>query len=350
MNKRLKKIVSLLKEKKIDALLVTNETNVRYLSAFDSHDAWMLVTPKKTYYITDFRYIYEAKSVLKGIQLVCLERSFGDTLFDIITGLKIKKIGYNPEHISVARFKAIRNAVQNAAKWVAVPPLVEQVRQIKERSEMDQIQKALAIHHDAHRYLKRIIRPGKREKDILRKLEQFVKDRDAGFSFDPIIASGPNSCYPHAKVTDRKIRVNEPVLVDMGIDVGGYKSDLTRMFFLGKIPTLVRDVESKVREAQRRAIQAIRPGVEIAFVDQQARNYLKEFKLDLYFKHALGHGVGLDIHEAPGISGKSKEVLQQHMVITIEPAVYLEGKFGIRIEDMVLVTNNGYKILSDNIH
>jgi Xaa-Pro aminopeptidase len=228
--------------------------------------------------------------------------------------------------------------------------LVESLREVKEAKELAQIRKALRIHKQAHQFLKSVIRPKISEKDVLLKLTNFVLSKGVGFSFDPIVASGPNSCYPHAKVTNRKICSNEPVLIDMGIDVGGYKSDLTRMFFLGKISNLVRHVNDHVNEAQKRAIRKIQAGVSIAKVDFEARNYLESHKLAKYFGHALGHGVGLEIHEDPRLAQNNSAVLREGAVITVEPAVYMPNKFGIRIEDMVLVTKKGCQILSDNIN
>ena len=165
-----------------------------------------------------------------------------------------------------------------------------------------------------------------------------------------LLASGSNSCLPHAQVTNRIFRTNDVVLVDMGIDVKGYKSDLTRMFFLGKIPRFVSQVNQHVDTAQKLAIEKIKAGVSASLIDQQARNYLKKHNLAQNFSHACGHGVGLDIHEYPRLSEHSSDILKEGMVITVEPAVYISHKFGVRIEDMILVTKKGYKNLSEHIY
>ncbi|MFA6378548.1 MAG: M24 family metallopeptidase, partial [Candidatus Omnitrophota bacterium] len=214
------------------------------------------------------------------------------------------------------------------------------------RKELAKIKKALDFHRQCLVYLKQIIQPGRSESQVFEKLERYVRAHHHQFSFPTIIASGPNSCFPHARITQRKLRRGEPVLVDMGIDVEGYKSDLTRMFFLGKIPHRVREVYDAVAQAQRFAIEKIKPGVLAKDIDAQARNFLKQQKLDSFFNHSLGHGVGLEIHEAPGISPKSSAVVKEGMVFTVEPGVYIPGQFGIRIEDMVLVTPKGHKVLS----
>ena len=211
-------------------------------------------------------------------------------------------------------------------------------------------QRALAIHADTLKYIKKILQPGLSEKSVFSGIEKYVKARGVGFSFPPIVASGPHSSYPHAILTERQIKKNDVVLVDMGIDYFGYKSDLTRMFLLGKIPKLIQHVMNEVREAQRQAISKIQPGIPACEVDAQARNYLKKKKLAKYFGHSLGHGVGLEIHEAPRLSVKDSTILKEGMVVTVEPGVYLAHRFGIRIEDMVLVTKNGYQILSGYIN
>ena len=166
------------------------------------------------------------------------------------------------------------------------------------------------------------------------------------FLFNPIIASGPNSCHPHARVSDRMIRNNESVLLDFGIDINGYKSDLTRNFFLGRIAPRVSRVFDAVTRAQREAISLIKPGITTAQVDAQARKVLRKFGLAKYFSHSLGHGVGLDIHESPRLSCSSTSILEAGMVITVEPGVYIPNQFGIRVEDMVLVTQEGCEVLS----
>ncbi len=350
MNLRIKQLLFSLNLHHLDAFLVTKDVNIRYLTEFPASESWLLVSPRGISYITDFRYILEAKKSLKGITIKRYTHSFSRTLFELASSLKLKKIGFDDRHISLAAFKRIKTACPSKIKLVAVNNLIEDLREIKSASEISQIRKAISLNLMAIDFLKKVIRPGLSEREVLLRLETFVKSRKAGFSFDPIIASGPNSCFPHAKVTDRRIKNNEPVLVDMGIDLNGYKSDLTRMFFLGKIPRSVLEVNDFVRRAQQEAIAKIKAGVLAHEIDQQARNYLVNNKLGKFFGHSLGHGVGLEIHEAPSISTRSPSILKENMVFTVEPAVYIPGKFGIRIEDMVLVTKNGCEVLTNDIN
>jgi Xaa-Pro aminopeptidase len=292
----------------------------------------------------------EARQNLKGVGIKVYRTSLADALGELVSLMKIKRIGFDDRHISLAVFKVLKKGIPSAVKLVCVPHLVEELREIKSSYEIDQIREALAIHQQTHQFVKKTIRPGITEKNLLKELENFVRSKDAAFSFPAIIASGPNSCFPHAKVTDRMIRKNETVLVDMGIDLKGYKSDLTRMVFLGKIPRFIRQVHDTVRRAQALAIQKVKPGVLARAVDAAARTYLTKNHLGKFFGHSLGHGVGLEIHEAPRISPKNLSPLKEGMIFTIEPAVYIPHQFGIRIEDMVLVTNKGFEVLSGHIH
>jgi Xaa-Pro aminopeptidase len=346
---RIRQLRSVFARDHIDCLLVQNDINITYLTGFPSSESWLLVSPRRTFYITDFRYVLEAQKGLKGIAVKQYTRSIFELFYQIIKEQKCKRIGIDECHITHAQYQLLSKNCPKGVKLIKANGLVEQFREVKDVDEIKKIKKALQIHKQALQYLKKVIKPKISERDIFLKLERFVKVRGAGFSFDPIVASGTNSCYPHAKISNRKVRNNEPVLIDIGIDVEGYKSDLTRMFFLGKISELVKRVNEHVSCAQRIAIDHIQPGVLVSEVDLAARNYLTKNGLGKYFGHALGHGVGLEIHEDPRLAQNNSTILKPGMIITVEPAVYIPEKFGIRIEDMVLVTKKGCIILSDNI-
>lgn len=346
-NTRIKKLISLFDQYGIDAFLVTKDVNISYLTFFHASESWLLVTKKGQFYITDFRYILEAQKGLKGISIKQYERSLQQAVFQIMTDLRLKRLGFDERHLSLATFKQIQKDCPKTLGLVGLCDVVESIREIKEKAEIEAIRKCLNLHHLAIKYLRRVIKPGLTEQDVLDRLECFVKERGAGFSFPSIIASGPNSCFPHARVSRRKIRNNEPVLIDTGIDINGYKSDLTRMVLLGKIPALVSEVAEIVKDAQKKAIVTIKAGLPVAVSDQEARNHFKKFDLEQYFGHSLGHGVGLEIHESPRLSTKSPAIFKAGMVVTVEPALYIPNKFGVRIEDMVLVTNQGCEVLSD---
>jgi len=350
VNLRLQNLISGFASVGIDAFLVTKDVNVTYLTEFNASESWLLVTPKKTFYITDFRYILEAQKGLKNIEIKQYDRSMFKTVFELMADLRLKRLGFDDRHISLSSFKQFKKECPQNIALVELSDVVEKLREIKEKREVDAIRGCLKLHHKAIKYLRGVIKPGLTEEDVLTKLEAFVKKHGAGFSFPSIIASGPNSCFPHAHVSARTIKNNEIVLLDTGIDIKGYKSDLTRIAYLGKIPPRVCEVVQIVKDAQLKAIAKIKAGEPVAGADQEARNHFKKFDLEQYFGHSLGHGVGLDIHESPRLSVKSPAVFKAGMVVTVEPAVYIPGpgrKFGIRIEDMVLVTDKGCEVLSD---
>jgi Xaa-Pro aminopeptidase len=347
VNPRIQKLTTQFAELAIDAFLVTKDVNITYLTEFNASESWLLVTPAKSFYITDFRYILEAQKGLRNIEIKQYDRSMFKAVFELMDDLKLKRLGFDDRHVSLSAFKQLKKDCPQNVELIELSDVVEKLREIKEKREVDAIRGCLKLHHKAIKYLRGVIKPGLTEKDVLAKLESFVKKHGAGFSFPSIIASGPNSCFPHAHVSRRKIKNNELVLLDTGIDIGGYKSDLTRIALLGKIPPHVCEVAEIVKDAQRLAIVKIKAGEPVADADRAARDHFKKYDVEQYFGHSLGHGVGLEIHESPRLSVKSPAVFKAGMVVTVEPAVYIPNKFGIRIEDMVLVTDKGCEVLSD---
>ena len=341
-----------MREEGLDGLIVANPANIWYLTGLEAEDAWLLVGPRRVYYVTDSRYTLAVGRQLKSkdIEVVEYKKDPYGHMGRLLRARKTKWMGFDEREFSVAQYKRLNRQVPAMVRLKGGSGMVERLRLRKDKQEIRLIRKALKIHARALAILRENLRPGQTEREVLDLLAAFMRQEKMGFSFPPIIASGRNSCFPHAKVTDRKIRANEPILVDFGVQVQGYKSDLTRMFFLGRMTALVQGVCAHVREAQRRAIAVAAPGVPVAEVDRAARQYLAEQDLAKWFGHALGHGVGLDIHEAPRLSQSSREVLQPGMVVTIEPGVYLPNRFGVRIEDMLLITDKGCEVLSDNIH
>jgi len=346
-NARLKRLVEdFSRHKNIDALLIINDSNIRYLTQFPASESWLLVTKHKAFYITDSRYVLEARQGLKGVSVKQYSSMPCATLCALCKQYKIKRLGFDERHTSFALWKKLKEFCPRNCKLLPATGLVEALREIKDEEEITQVRNCLKLHFKAIDFMKKVVKQGITERQIALKLEGFVKSHGAEFSFPPIIASGSNSCHPHARVSDRVIRNNEPVLLDFGIDINGYKSDLTRNFFLGRIAPRVVQVYEALTLAQREAISLIRPGISCAQVDAHARKVLRKFGLAKYFGHSLGHGVGLDIHEAPRLSSQSMGLLEAGMIVTVEPGVYIPNQFGIRVEDMVLVTKEGCEVLS----
>jgi len=351
MNRRLLNLRAALKKIGLDCLILFSAHNISYLTHFSSRDSYLILGPNKVIYLTDARYTQEAKRYLKGYAIQEINGSVFDLIATFCTASSYKKVGFEEKQLSVFDYRKLKDAFRGAADLIPVPPLIEEARKIKERTEIDKIRQAVSIAESALVLIKGYITAGVRELEIDAELERFIRYAGAsGTAFDTIVASGKNSSFPHHRTCRRMIKDNEPVLIDIGADYEGYKSDLTRVFFLGKINPEVRKIYDIVLGAQDRAIRSIKPGVFINKVDSIARHYIAQRGYGGFFSHSTGHGVGLEVHEVPRISRKEAGILKEGMVFTIEPAIYLPGRFGIRIEDMVLVTRKGCEVISGSLN
>lgn len=347
-NLRLYRLRALMEQSGVDALLINDAVNVSYIVSRPSSDAWLLITSKKAWYITDFRYVDECSRFFDQtpFSVIQFEKSILKTILQLAKKNKIKMMGFSPHLMTVDIYEQLQSLCLNSILLKKLLFPVESLRTIKDEQEIGFMKEAIKINLEAFSWIEQKIKAGIRESDLLSLLKKFVDRKKVAFSFNPIIASGVHSSFPHAKVTEKKLVVGEPLLIDLGIEKQAYKSDLTRMFFLGKMFRSFKRELSIVKDAQWESIKKIRSGILAKDIDSQARQYLKKYKMDQYFGHSLGHGVGLDIHEMPRISSKSGAVLLENMVVTIEPGVYFPNKYGVRLEEMVLVTKNGYKVLS----
>jgi len=352
MKPRLQNLLNRLFRENLDALIVSSPANISYLTEFSSSDAYLLISKKEIIYFTDSRYTEEVKPKLKSV--ASLKRING-SVFELIAktslDLGLNRIGFEERHMPFAEYKKIKECFKAKAYLIPTHNLIETLRQVKGTCEVGKVREAIKITALALEFIKGFIKPGLKELEVAAELERFIRYHGAiGAAFDIIVASGPNSAFPHHRPGQRKIQNDEPVLIDAGVDYFGYKSDLTRVYFLDKINSLTRRVYGIVLKAQEKAIRGIKPGVEIAEVDGLARNYIADNGYAKYFGHSLGHGIGLETHEAPSISAKNDGILVPGMIFTVEPAVYLPGKFGVRLEDMILVTKKGCEVLSGFIN
>jgi len=352
MGAHLKTIFSGLQQEDLDGLLISLPSNVTYLTVYPSRDSYLLISKKECVYFTDSRYLEEARSYLaKNITLKEINGSVFKLIAENCLRIGLKRVGFEERHLPFAEYKKIKEELQGKAKLMPTHGLIEQLRQIKAPEEIEKIKKAIHITAQALEYIQDYLAPGRKEIEVVGELERFIRFHGASNSaFDIIVASGPNSSFPHHIPGTRKLQNNEPVLIDIGIDYQDYKSDLTRVFFLGKISSLVRTVYDIILEAQDRAIKGVRPAVQIKKIDALARQFITRKGYGKFFGHSLGHGVGLDVHEEPPISPYNQNTLKPGMLFTIEPAIYLPGKFGIRTEDMVLVTQKGCVNLSGPVN
>lgn len=329
----------------LDAFLVTNGVNVSYLSGFAGEDAMILVTGRQCHFITDSRFAEDVHKTLRGFSIKVVTSTTYETLKAIASGARLRRIGFESMDLPYEVARRLRAGLK-PARLVGIKYLVERRRAIKDAEEIALIKKAVACAHKTLGAMAKRLRPGASEANINAYGQiDFIK-RGAVSAFGPIVAAGKNSSRPHALAGSTKIKKNSFVMIDLGCKLGGYCSDLTRMFFLGKIKDPVKRIYGIVHHAQARAISMIRPGVRISDVDHAARSFIQEQGYGKYFGHALGHGIGLEVHEQPSISRLSTQRLEAGMVFTVEPAIYVPGLGGVRIEDMVLVTKNGCEVLT----
>jgi len=352
MNSRLKSIHSALKQRGLDGLLVSLPANISYLTESLSRDAYLLVTLKENIYFTDSRYTEEAKAFLKDNALFKECNGFVfNHIAQAVLDLGLRNLGFEERYLPFAEFAKIKECAGGKLNLIPTHSIIEDKRQVKDLREIIKLRKATRITALALRHIQHFLVPGVKEIEIVAELERFIRYQGARASaFDIIVASGPNSSQPHHLSGERKLKSNEPVLIDLGVDYQGYKSDLTRVLFLGKINVLVRKVYEIVLKAQELAIKRIRPGAEMAEIDRVAREYITAQGYGGCFTHNLGHGFGLEVHEAPHLSGREASALKPGMTFTVEPGIYLPGKFGIRIEDMVLITTKGCEVISGAVH
>jgi len=353
MNNRLRIIYQKLKKIKAGAFFITSAGNISYLTGLLSRDSFLVISEKTNYYLTDFRYTEEAKSLLKNrFRIMEVSKPIPEVLGQICRKMRCKKLGYEEKSISAATFAKLKETLgADRIELVPVEGVIETLRMIKRADELEKIRRATAITVEALKFAKTLIKTGIKEIEVAAEIERFIRYKGARTSaFEIIVASGPNSSRPHHITSQRRIKPGETVLVDVGVDYNGYKSDLTRVFFSGRISSITRRIYGIVREAQNKAIKAIKPGVLIHKIDAAARQYITRKGYGGFFGHALGHGIGLEVHEAPQISSKETNTLKENMVFTVEPAIYLAGRFGIRVEDMVLVNRKGCEVLSGSLN
>lgn len=345
ITERLKAIRQQLEKRRIDCLIITKPVNVTYVTGFSGDDSWAVITDRKVYLLTDSRYTEQAQKECLSCQIIVRTGTMSVSVAGLLKKLKSIKTAGLEESSTITSLIKLKKHLNIKIKPVS--NLVELVRSIKDRTEIKAVKTAVNIAANAFEKVKRNIKAGITENELAGRLELEIRKSGAMNSFETIVAFGPNASQPHHKPDGRKLKKNDNVLIDFGVKYKGYCSDLTRCFSVGRVNPLYKKVFKAVEEAQAVAIRMIKAGVKINHVDAAARAVIKKYNLPV-FGHGTGHGLGLEVHEEPVISGKSKGTLLAGHVITIEPGVYLPGKLGIRIEDDILVTETGYEILSSN--
>lgn len=331
-----------------EALLVTDFTNVTYLTGFTGDDSYLLVRQDDDTILSDGRYTTQLEE--ECLHLDKHIRKQGVTMpqavAKVVKAAKVGRLAVEGDSMTLS----LRDAIEGELPKLQIATtsgLVERLRRIKDREEIAEIRQAIWYAEKAFAVLRATLRPDKTEKQLADELDQQLRQFGAkGSSFPAIIAAGPRAALPHARATDQPIGAADFVLIDWGADGGLYKSDLTRMLATGRISPKLERIYRVVLSAQLKAIAAIRPGRPAHEVDRAAREVIAEAGFGRYFNHGLGHGLGLQVHEAPRLGANSRVVLKPGMVVTVEPGIYLPGWGGVRIEDDVLVTRTGHEVLT----
>lgn len=331
-------------ELKVEAIILSCAANVRYLTGF-SGEGWIVLDQRLTL-VTDGRFTLRAEQEAPGIEVLCRDKSMHEAVADRIKQGGATRVGFEADHLTVSA----RNELKRRLRGVKLVPLtgvLRAARMVKDASEIKLVRDAVAATDRAFAKIAKTLSPRMTEVELALEIERELRRAGAdGPAFDAIVASGPNSADPHAEPTGRRLGVRGNLKLDFGGIVRGYHADLTRTLFLGKPTRKQREIYQIVLEAQQRAIAACRAGITGQELDAVARNFIKEAGYGEAFSHGLGHGVGLEIHEAPSLGHTSRDVLAPGMIVTIEPGIYLKGWGGIRIEDVVLITGRGHQIMT----
>ncbi len=344
---RQRKIEQALEAHKLDAMLVLHMPNVRYLCGFTGSAGALIVGHGFCVFVTDGRYTAQARGEVKGARVVIARRGALAGAATAIQKRKLMRVGVEGDHVTVAMSDALRRLLPGV-RLRPTSGLVETIRTIKEPEEIDVIRQAVLLGSRLFDEVAvRAIRPGITEAEVAAEIEYAARRAGAEqMSFETIVASGPRSALPHGKASRATIPAKGFVVLDFGVILGGYCSDMTRTVSVGRPTGKARAMYEAVGEAQQAGIEAVRPGATAGQVDAATRRVLRRAGWARYFTHSTGHGVGLEIHETPRLGHGQTEVLQPGMVVTIEPGVYVPGSGGVRIEDMVVVTQRGCEVLT----
>jgi len=341
INNRLERLRNKFADEEIDAFIISQAENRRYISGFEGSSGFVLVTAQKAVLATDFRYTEQAVSQSPNCEILRIANNMDDWLPKLLGELGVRRPGFEAGDITVEVHQQLTKALkqkQIAAELVPITGLVESLRAVKEAGEIELIREAVAIADAAFDSVEGTIKAGLTEQQVAWEIEKHLRENGSQpVPFEIIVASGPNSALPHAKPSARVINAGEPVLIDMGARYGGYTSDLSRTIYVGEADATFKRVYSAVLDAQLEAMSIIKEGTTGHQADSYARKVIEKAGYGEAFGHALGHGLGLAAHELPRLGPNSHEKLSEGMVFTVEPGIYLSGWGGVRIEDTVTI-------------
>ncbi|MBW1973591.1 MAG: aminopeptidase P family protein [Deltaproteobacteria bacterium] len=343
--KRIEKIKRILSIKSLDGILISRIENVRYLSGFTGDTAILLIGNDLRFLLTDGRYTLQAKEGVIGFKIIEIKKAV-EGLADLLKSYHLKRIGFESDVITYDLYQDLTKRI-NFVEWIPIKEEIQSLRAIKEDKEILLIKEAAKMADDALKSIFHLIKPGAVEKDLSLALEFEIKKRADDIAFDIIVASGANSAMPHAVPSKKKIDKGDFIIIDFGAKYKGYHSDETVTFGIGFLDDNKKKIWQIVKDAQAFAFEVIKPNIEAKKVDETARNYIDSKGYGKYFSHGTGHGVGLAIHEYPYITSLESGILKENMVFTVEPGIYIPNLGGVRIEDTIVVTNDGFKVLTN---
>ncbi len=344
---RMAQLQKLIRKQGLGSLLVTRPVNWFYLTGFTGESGILIVEPKRLTLITDGRFTVQAKQEAPSLPVVLQKDGLYRTCGELLKRRNPRKAGFDSDQMTVAQLGALRKASGSAVELQATPGLVESLRAVKDDRELAQMRKAAIVASEVVEAAVRLLKPGIREFEVAVEIEYQIRKRGAsGPAFETIVAFGQRAALPHARPTAKRLKRGQLVVLDLGAILGKYCSDITRTVFVGKAPATVKAWYRGVLEAQAAAIDKVAADRTCGEVDAAARGVLATHRLDQYFVHSTGHGLGLEVHEDPRVAKGQKTLLASGNVVTIEPGVYVPGVGGIRIEDEVVVGKSGSEVLT----
>jgi len=347
LHPRRRGLTSSFADEKIEALLVTSPANWFYLTGFTGESGALVVSRKGTNLITDGRFLTQGRAETAGVHILQHKGSLFGAVGEFLKESRFRRVGFDSNQVSVGQLQRLRKATGTRVRWVATPGKVESLRIRKDAAELAQMRRAAILAGDVIQSAIGLLKPGIREFEVAAEIEYQMRKRGAsGPAFETIVAFGERAALPHARPTAKRLRKNELVVLDLGVILGHYCSDITRTVHVGRASKRIRTWYQAVLEAQTAAIAAAKSDAACGDVDGAARKVLAEYHLDQLFVHSTGHGLGLEVHEDPRVARGQKRRLEPGNVITIEPGVYAAGIGGIRIEDDVAVHADRTEVLT----
>jgi Xaa-Pro aminopeptidase len=344
---RVETVLHIVRRRELDACILKGMENIFYLSGFRGSEGVLLVTKGDVLLLTDFRYTLHAQEVTKGRGITVVEvKAKQNTLAELCEKYGIRSLGFDSFHTTYSTYERWKETVPGV-EWVPLGSNLEEIRKCKDPDEVDAILRAIDIATDAFTEIYETILPGRTEKDIASDLEYAMRRLGADCpSFSTIVASGPRGALPHAEPSDRRVREGETVIIDFGVQVNGYCSDETCTLSMGEPVEELQKVFSIVDDARKLALDRIKAGMQVKELDMVVRGYIDDAGYGKFFGHGTGHGVGIAVHEAPAVNSVGDGLLEENMVITVEPGIYIPRLGGVRLEDMVLITGAGARVLT----